>query len=69
MPKSREPWEAGAWLSQKHCPQCNATCVFALDFQRLGKHQLRVCSPCGAVFVDGEMMETLIPDTTFDDAA
>ena len=65
-PKPREPYEPGAWLSNKTCPQCNATSVFAMDFQKMGKHQLRVCSPCGGVFLDGELIESLAPHPTED---
>lgn len=41
------------------CPRCGGTCLFAWDFQKLGKHKLRACVACRAVFVDGKQAEIL----------
>ena len=67
---SVEPFEPGAWLNNpdKRCPHCGAMAAFAMDFKKMGSHQARVCVPCGAVYLDGKLVESL-SNPPFDDAA
>ena len=65
-----EEFEKGAWKlhEDKRCPQCGAVSWFAMDFKRMGSHQLRACVPCAGVFVDGKLVESM-SDQPLDDAA
>jgi len=56
-----EPFEPGAWVNNpdKRCPHCRAMAVFAMDIKKWGPHQVRVCVPCGAVYLDGKLIESL----------
>lgn len=38
------------------CPGCNTPgCVLAMDFKAFGRHNIRVCFACRAVFDHGEL--------------
>lgn len=65
-----EPFEPGAWCEHqdKRCPQCGAVTWFAMDKKKFGTHQLRVCKPCGGVYLDGDLVESL-SEAPPDDAA
>jgi hypothetical protein len=42
------------------CPGCGGRVIFASDFKKFGKHSVRVCIPCKAVYVNGEKETDLI---------
>lgn len=37
------------------CPKCGKPCMFGTDFSKFGKHQIRVCGECRAVYENGEL--------------
>ena len=52
-----QPWREGARTHDPRdvCPACGvASCEFAWDFRKFGKHAQRVCLKCMSVSVDGE---------------
>jgi hypothetical protein len=36
-------------------------CIFAADFKAAGEKQIRVCVPCGAVYLSGSLFMALSP--------
>ena len=64
MPSHVEEFERGAWVGNpdKRCPKCGVMAHFASDFTAVGgKHQVRVCVPCGAVYDNGKEKGVLLP--------
>lgn len=61
-----------ASIAEEPCPHCGLTTVLAWDFvgavygtkarrlKTIRPHRLRACAPCGALYVDGVMVASLI---------
>lgn len=63
MGKIVEPFEVGAWIAhdEKECPKCGLMAAFAADLKAAGKKQIRVCSICRWVYINGEPYMALSP--------
>lgn len=54
-----DEWREGARSFDRddQCPGCGVVgqCAFASDFKLMGKHSIRACSACGAVYDNGKL--------------
>jgi hypothetical protein len=47
-----DTWNEGSRLNDPtaECPACHGPAILAMDFKAMGRHQIRICVKCQAVF-------------------
>ena len=54
MSEATSDFKEGARHLMDPCPVCGEPCIFSSDFSKFGKHRVRVCLKCKAVYHNGK---------------